>query len=353
MSGEENKPRKRRFKSCVECCFGFEGDRAVEFKRLMDWLIGLADGIGHYGSSVIPLLLHPSSVEVKFLDWDRILLPHVVLRKADMDNFWFGGNANKRFSFPAEVVLPAKKLEYIIEGVGRDSRLDFVFKLRYETWASVKRVEVRKPETCPKCGKYTVNNQLPFNKRGKRGDRYKCVCGWRGKVRVKTRKVKVYESQILDDSLVEVEVGGDGKERFEVSPLTSSIAEDRPAVVPQIKFTGKVKVLRSEFIKKLRRVKKLSDIAVFEAKLGSLTLTVKEEEIKTARFELDSSTLLDCQGRAKSAYNVARMIQAIPPIGTATTLQFANEMPILMSASPEHLVSSITECWQAPVIFED
>ena len=350
LSEEEKKPKKRRFKSRIECCVGFEYDKAVEFKRLMNWLIGLVSGSSYYGADEVPLLLHPDSIEIKVLDVDRVVLPHIVLRRTDMDSFWFDAKANRRFSFPAKVSLPAKQLKYIIEGIGKDSGVDFVFKLNYHTWSSERQVEVRNPEVCPKCGRPTLNNQLPVNKRGKKGDRYKCICGFRGKVKRKLKKVKVYESSLLDDSVVEVKVRGDGKERFELTPVFVDV--EVPDVIPQVIFTAKARVVRTDFVKRLKRVKKMADRAVFEAKAGSLSLIAEEELIKSGRFELDGTVLLDCQGKARAGYNIGKMIEAIPPIGTVTTLQFADNMPILISATPEHFIDSQIEVWQAPVIID-
>jgi len=351
MSEEEKKPKKRMFKSRIECCVGFEFDRAVEFKRLMNWLIGLIDGSSIYSNGDVPLLLHPDSVEIKALDQHRIVLPHIVLHKADIDNFWFDAKANRRFSFPAKVTLPAKQLSYILEAIDKDSGIDMVFKLNYHTWSAIKNVEVRKPERCPQCNRPTIYNQLPIEKRGKRGDRYKCVCGWRGKVKRKIKKVKVYESSLLDNSIVEVEVRGKGKEHYELIP--EFVEAEIPEPIPKIQFTAKVRVVRADFINRLKRVKKLTDRAVFEAKQGRLTITAKEDYIKSGKFELDGTVVVECKGKARAGYNVREMIEAIPPIGTVTTLQFADDMPILISATPENLISSIVECWQAPLLLED
>jgi len=351
LSEEEKKPKKRRFKSRIQCCVGFEHDKAVEFKRLMNWLIGLVDSSSYYSNGDVPLLIHPDSVEIKAFDSDRIILPHLVLHQADMDNFWFDAKANRRFSFPAKVVLPAKQLKFILDAIDKDSSIDMVFKLNYETWAETRNIEVRKPERCPQCNRPTIYNQLPIEKRGKRGDRYKCVCGWRGKVKSKIKKAKVYESSLLDDSIVEVEVRGRGKENFELRP--EFVDAEVPDPIPKIQFTAKARVVRTDFINKLKRIKKLADSAVFEAKHKSLTITAKEDYIKSGRFELDGTVLLDCQGKARAGYNIGKMIEAIPPIGTVTTLQFADDMPILISATPEHLVSSIVECWQAPILLQD
>jgi len=346
----ESEKKRRVFKSRVECNVGFEGYRAKGFRDVVYWLGKLRKAYYYSDYDDVPLVLDWTGVEVLAMDSDRIRMPHVRILPGDIDNFWFDVPKRFRaFSTPARVSLPIKKLLYAFEEVDKQTVLNMFFRLEYGHVKAMPWIKVRKPEVCPSCNRETVYNLLPVDKRGKYGDRYKCICGWRGRVRVKDKRIKTYESTLnTEKSLCTIEVRNNKvKERFELTPLNAKVEVLK---IPQIPFNAEVKVIRNQFLKVLKRVKKLTSIASLSLDANGFRIKAKEEGVRSATFQINDEVLLHSKGMAHSDYNIEKLIDAVPPLGEAITIRFSEKVPLLVTAHPEHFIASEIECWQAPIV---
>ena len=353
LSEEEKKPKRRRFKSRIECFVSFDVGKALEFRRLMEWAIDALKGDVYYSSTdgELPVFLHENAFQVSGLDGDRIRMVNIRICRPDID-FSLDSKANRRFSFPAKLYLPCKQFRYALEAIDKDSTLNMLFSLQYNTTVTRKVADFRNPEFCPECGRPTIYNQLPPEKRGKRHDRYKCVCGWKGKVKTKRRKAKFYESSlVVEKSKVEVEVEGKGKEKFEIVPFSFDLDEHQ-FTMPKIFFTGQVKVARVEFLKKLKRINKLTNTATFVLNSDGLKALVREDYVRSASFEFSDDIILNHRGKAKAGYNVRLLLKSFPPTGMVASLQFADNMPMLIIAESDQFTASQIEVWQAPILID-
>ncbi|MEM2355496.1 MAG: hypothetical protein QXO00_04165 [Candidatus Bathyarchaeia archaeon] len=349
----ERKPRF--FRRGFNAVFELSGESAVVFKGLVKHLAGEFFGKSYYGADALTVGFELDGLAVRVMDSGRVKLADVKLNKCDFDEF--SVNPYKRWrlpELPAYVGLPMNELLYALESVGKDARVRFSVVGVYKCRSYVETKTFRVPEVCPKCGRQThpALNALPADKRGKDGRSFKCSnCGWRGKVREKTRKVRVWRCDMDRDScevVVEV-VEGDRCERFALTVFEPEVLE---ASLPKIPVSVTVKLALKDFYAVLDRLGKKCETVKVEASSDGLTLHGKGDFVK-AEFPIKrgSDMLLDikAKGKTTATYKVDELKACLPRLGDIATISFSENMPIKTEINTP-LANSTVSFWLAPVI---
>ncbi len=354
MSEEVAKP-KRVFRRGVHCSFAMSGETVDVFKVLLKAFRD--DFLKEWDRSFnpLPLTVTAEGLKIYVFDGSRIKLADVRMDKYDFDGFDVGEVYKvKRDELPVTIGLPINDLIYALESAGKHVPVSFDISAITRVWSEKRRVEKRKPEHCPKCGAETIYNALSPEKRGKRGNLFKCsVCGWRGKVRrwFKTERVKVHS---LDEkgSKLTVEVA---RPDSEVYKLNISHVESEDTPLPKMKFDATVKVNLEEFRKKIERISKKCDQVVFSASSDMFKVEGLREGEALAEFKFDkglSSTILDLEvnGKCRAGYGSKQILSCMPKIGEVATLKFANNQPLNVDVAT---VFTSVNFWLAPTLSAD
>jgi DNA polymerase III sliding clamp (beta) subunit (PCNA family) len=281
----------------------------------------------------VPISVDYEGVSFRFMDPSRVLMADVSMPKYFFSEYEVGGvDAKTRMvTLPQTVYINVKDILYALEGAPKSADVAFELKEYFKSHR-VENVEyIRNPEKCPKCGKPTTNNQLPPDKRGKKGNRYKCSCGWRGKVRARSRKVKVDKAELEEDKsslLISV-----GREKYSFKVMDASNLTQIPTL-DNLRFDAKVMLTYSGLVPLLKKFSKKFENAMFIATNEAFTVKVESDvgsgETTFKRFD-DNLIELDAQKEQKAIYDIANMLKILPDIGDVVELCFSTDMPLRVS----------------------
>ncbi len=352
----EKKPRY--FWRGLNAVFELSGQNAVVFRGLLKHLasefIVSRSRYGYSTSDMIPFGFDADGLMLKFMDDSRVMMVDAQISEFDFDAY--GVLAPRRLrlvDLPAFVNLPCDELLYALESVDKEANVRFDVTAIFKSKSMVVRETFRVPDVCPKCGKSTHEsmNTLPKDKRGKDGRSFKCGCGWRGKVREKSRKKRVWSKELVRDkskALIEVRKGGN------VERYTIDVYEADNAEVPSIKLasTAVAKLTLKEFRGLLQRIAKKCETVKLETTSDGLLVQGRGDTVK-AEFPIKRYTdmLLDLHAKSKvvASYNVKNLISCLPQLGDLVTISYSEKTPIKTEIQTPLSNSTIT-FWCAPVI---
>jgi DNA polymerase III sliding clamp (beta) subunit (PCNA family) len=342
---KEHKPRKT--KRAVYVTFELAYDNIATFRELLKVL---DDAF----TDEVPLQIHQDGLAITVMDTSRVQMANYFISKTAFEEWLVSNNTRYNMAtLPVDVTVPLKEVLYAIEKAGKDAKVRFEIKVVYSTVGVNTVAKARKPEKCPKCGKETLHNQLPSEKRGKKGNRYKCECGWRGKVRTWTKKTKVYETEIEDkESQFTVTVKEKTVETWDVKLLEQRSEEKVP--LPLIRFNAMYKLVASDFRDIIERIKKRTDAVRFVGSANDLTLKGYSDYISgNVKIAKGSDIMLDveCRGEEKALYSIANLLSILPKktVSEIMTLEFSTDMPTRITAYT-NLGNSKIEYYLAPRI---
>ena len=322
-SVDVEKSKRRRFRRrSLYARFVVGGDYLPLFKGLIK---ALKDGI----DDEIPLTISYDGLSIRYLDPSRVMMADIKLSKYCFNEYEISSlkDMPKIVSLPQTVMFDANDVLYALEGIKKQD-VTFEVKAGFKTWKDKETITIRKPDKCPRCGKPTINNQLPYDKRGKDGNSYKCVCGWRGKVRHRSKKVKVEKVEIFEPRTLTVSTHDE--------TYDFSIFEAREEVPPEVvvKFGARVTVDLKRFRGKLKKLAKRFDSVAFIAK-DETFMVVGEEDRSSGKLVLsygnDMLLNIEVDGRQKAYYSIVNLLNVLPQLGDVATLEFSSNLPLKTS----------------------
>jgi len=351
---KEVKPRKT--KRAVYVAFELAYDRTGILRELLKVL---DDAF----TDEIPLQIHEDGLAIRVMDASRVQMANYFISKTAFEE-WLVSNHTRynMAALPVSVTVPLKEVLYAIEEAGKDTRVRFEIRAVYSTVGINRVVKVRKPERCPNCGKETLYNKLPTEKRKtkttKRSETesYKCACKWRGKVRTLLKKVQVYESAIEDkESQFIIIVKEKTVETWNVKLLEQPTEEQVP--LPIVRFNARYKLVAPEFRGKIERLKKRMDAVRLVGSEEVLTVKGASDYIAgDIQIKKGSDILLDaeCRGEEKATYSIANLLALLPKktVAEVMALEFSTDMPARITAYA-NLGDSTIEYYIAPRIEVD
>jgi len=330
---------KRFFRRGLYCRFVVNRGYVPFFKKLIK---SLKDGI----DKEIPLSVYENGLAMRFFDPSRVMMADIKLTKYCFDEFELMpiDSRTKFADLPKTVYFNANDVLYALEGA-KNSDAVFEVKAKFKSRKECETVVVRKPSKCPKCGAPTINNQLPPNKRGKDGNSYKCVCGWRGKVRRRKKKVKVERTFIDEPANIIVSVGD---EKYDFNLLDYEY-DDVPE--PVFDFNAKAVVALKEFRKKLTKLAKRYDDVTLIATDDGLTVVGENDNSKGKLILSRASDMLlsiESYKEQKTKYNLKNLLCILPELGDIATIQFKTDMPLKTSIHAD--IDGQIDFYLAPLI---
>jgi hypothetical protein len=347
---EVKKPRF--YRRGISVRFSFGGESLLTFRSLLKALHGNFLK-GNYSEDYLPVTFRADGFAMRFMDTARYKMADVSVSRGDMESFEVTPLSHKLkpVDLPVTVHVQASELLYALAECDKYSKAEFEVKAVYKSQSRMAEVEKRKPEKCPRCGLPTTNNQLLIHQRGKKGNRYKCRCGWKGKVRRWTRKERVWGTELdteQSEAVVNVDVGG-SKDKFSLRLFDESYEE---APLPKLDFKAVAKVDLGKFVAKLERLKQKAETVIIEATDRGLTLTGKGETVKAeVKIEKGSDMLIDIDAyrNVKATFSTEELIRILPKIGDIATLHLLTDMPIKTEIATQ-LYSSQISFYLAPRI---
>lgn len=328
---KEHKPRKT--KRSLYLAFELAGSTIAVFKEL---LTAISEGF----TDELPLQIQENTLAVRVMDPSRVKLANYLFTK-DMFEEWDVRQQNHKYKMlplPATVTVPLKEVLFAINNAGKDDKVRFEIAVVFSTIAIKEVVTMRKPELCPKCGISTEDcyNRLAKDKRGKKGNLYKCQCGWRGKVRTWKKKTKTYVTDVeTDESKFIITVKEKAEESWTVKYLEGKTEEEIP--VPKLPSEAQFKLVAPEFRAKIERLGKRADHIHVIGQPDKLILE-GESDIISGKIELKkgSDMLLDirCNKEQKAVYSTSQLLSILPKktVAEVISLEFSKDMPIKITA---------------------
>jgi len=298
-----------------------------ELKLFKDLIKALKDGI----YDEIPLTINYDDLSIRYMDPSRVMMADINLRKYCFYEWEVSTlkDMPRIVELPQTVLVNADDVLYALGDI-KNQNVTFEVKLGFRTWKDKETITVRKPDKCPKCGLPTVDNQLPYDKRGKDGRSYRCRCGWRGKVRERSKKVKVERAEFFEPRELTISTHD---EVYDFSILDK--VDDVPPV-PAIHFDAKVTVALEMFRKKLKKLSKRFDTVTFIAK--DETFIVKGKgETGSGKLVLSYSNgndmllNVEANGEQKAHYSINNLLYVLPKLGEVATLEFSSDLPLKTS----------------------
>ncbi|GEM_PF-1691468 len=348
---KEEKPKRRTFKRSATVVFEVGYGVLPVFKELLKTFESAIN-------DELPFEIHPNQLIIKCLDVSRVKMAKYWLSKNIFEEWDVNGKI-KAEDFPIRFTVPVNEVLYALDKISKEARARFEANIIYEEWTeTIKGVEVRKPPFCPKCGLPTVYNQLPPEKRGKRKQtkKYKCKCGWRGKVRIWTRTEKVKHREFSSDSELKITVKDKTEQTYEIK-LFPYEPEDVPE--PKILFDAKFKVDSKEFREILDKMSKRCENFDIVGKDNEFKLKGEGENVKiTIEAKRHSVVLLDGEtnGEVKARYSIGHVLSVMPKpkIAQVVSLEYANDMPLKLTWFIDSFgAEGLAEFYIAPLIVCD
>jgi len=353
MNEKGKEKRHRRRYSSLNVSFELEYPLTAYFKELVEL-------IENAFSDDLPLEIHADKLVIKGMDDSRVKMFNLVFPKHIFEE-WLVSNGKERMAeLPLRITVPIKEVKYAIEDAGKDAKIRFDINVMLTSTVETREVEVRNPEKCPKCGRYTNYNRLPPDKRhtkkykNGRGMResYKCECGWRGKVSIRKVKRKVHLTEVdTAKTTFEITVKEKTIDKFKVKYVEIN-EEETP--LPKLLFDAKFKVMAKEFHGKIKKLLKHHyDSVQFLASDEKLTLTaigdvtnVKTEITRQSDIIIDA----DCpSSEVKSRFTLYHLISLIPKrLVDVITLEYSTDMPLRITWFLPKIVTA--EFYLAPLI---
>lgn len=345
---KEVKPRKT--KRAIFVAFQIGDNRIGTFKELLKVL---EDAF----SEEIPLQIHNDGLAIRVMDASRVQMANYFFSQRSFDEFVVGNKTGyKQVDLPVNVTVPLSDILYAIDEAGRDAIVRFEINAVYSTVRVNKMLDMRKPDKCPNCKKETLSNQLPWGKRGKKENRYKCICGWRGKVRTWKKKARVYETDIEEkESRFTITVKTGTTEKWDVKLLEPSTEEQPP--LPLIRLNTKFKLVAADFRAKIERLQKRMDhISLLASNEGLRLKGASDYLAGDVEIKRGSDMLLDvdCIGEEKAIFSIAALLSILPKkkVSDLMTLEYSTDMPVRITAQTD-LEESVIEYYLAPRIEDD
>jgi hypothetical protein len=323
---KQHKPRI--FRTAMNVEFELAGDSLGIFRELLKTF---EDAI----HDELPIEIDTEKLTLRSMDPSRIKMANYVLHKSMFEE-WSVANKTKYKSaeLPIHITVPIKDLIYAIEDAGKDAKARFYISTVFATSGSWIKVKVRKPDKCPKCGRYTTENQLPLNKRGKKNNRYKCVCGWRGKVREYERRERAITTKVLHDSNITIEVIEQTKETYKVKIFDEETPEMPP--IPIIHYDGHFKLVGKEFKAKLERLRKRTDCFKIVGSADGIILSGQGDFVDVSiKIDRGSDILLvaDANGTSEAVFSLDEVLSILPKPSVAQIIgiEYSTDMPLRLS----------------------
>ena len=349
---EQPKQRKPRVtKTAMSVEFELASDALTIFRELLK---NYEDAIG----DDLPIEIHEEKLILRSMDASRVKMANFVFYKRMFEE-WHVANKTKYKSaeLPIRIKVPISDLIYAIDDAGKDAKARFYITAVFATHGSWTTVKVRKPEKCPQCSRYTTDNQLPWDKRGKKRNRYKCVCGWRGKVRVWERKERVITTEPTNESSIKIDVMERTKETYKVKIFDEEISELPP--LPIIHYDAHFKLLGKDFKAKLERLQKRTDHFKINGSRDGLVLDGQGDTIDVSiKIDKGSDILLvaDADGVSTATFSLGEVLPIMPKPSVAQIIgiDYSTNMPIRLTWQIDKLgVDCLTEYYVAPRIETD
>jgi predicted RNA-binding Zn-ribbon protein involved in translation (DUF1610 family) len=299
--------------------------------------------------------IHSDKLIIRDMDSGRIKMANYVLYP-NMFEEWHVDNKTKykHAPLPIRIKMPVEDVIYAIEDAGKEAKARFDISLVLKTYSKTERVAVRKPDKCPKCGRPTTWNQLPENKRGKKGNRYLCECGWRGKVRRWERNERLVITEVDEEAKTTIEVEEQTKETYKVTIFKEESPELPP--LPIIYYDGNFKLVAKDFKAKLERLRKRTDGFKMIGSEKGLELTGKGDLIDISiRIDKHTDILLDADVLAEcvATYSLDEVLSILPKPSVAQIIgiEYKTDMPLKLTWIINSLGTSCTaEFYVAPRI---
>jgi len=350
---EPKKPKPRKSKRSLYLAFELAYDRIAVFREL---LTTISEGF----DDELPLQIQENAIAVRVMDPSRVKMANYLFTK-DMFEEWQVTQQNHRYKMaplPATITVPLKEVLFAFNNAGKDDKVRFEIAVVFSTIAVKTVANLRKPVSCPKCGVSTEDcyNRLARDKRGKKGNLFKCQCGWRGKVRRWSKKVKEYETEVEDkESKFQITVKEKTEETWGIEFLEGKEEEEIP--LPKLITEAKFKIVAPYFRAKVERLgKRVDHIHV----IGQPDKMILEgsSDIIAGKIELKrgSDMLLDisCHKEQKAVYSISQLLSILPKktVAEVINLEFSKDMPIKITALTT-LGDSTIEYYIAPRISTD
>jgi len=341
---KQHKPRVTKTAMNVE--FELAGDSLAIFRELLKTF---EDAIG----DELPIEIHEEKLILRSMDASRIKMANFTLYKRMFEE-WHVVNKTKYkpAELPIRIKVPITDLIYAIDDAGKDAKARFYITVVFSSYGSWTKVKARKPEKCPKCGRFTIDNMLPPNKRGKKNNRYKCVCGWRGKVRVWERKQKVTTTETLNESSITIEVAERTKENYKVKVFNEETPEMPP--LPIIPYDGHFKLVGKDFKAKLERLHKRTDHFKIVGSRDGVVLSGQGDTIDVSmKIDKGSDILLvaDANGVSTATFSLGEVLSILPKPSVAQIIgiEYSTDMPMRLTWQIDKLgADCLTEYYVAP-----
>jgi predicted RNA-binding Zn-ribbon protein involved in translation (DUF1610 family) len=343
---KERKPRIMR--TAINVTFELARESLMVFRELLKTY---KEAI----SEELLMEIHNDKLIIREMDASRIKMANYVLYP-NMFEEWCVNNKTKYISapLPIRIKMPVKDIIYAIEDAGKEAKARFDISLVLKTYSTKQRVTVRKPDKCPKCGQPTTWNQLPEKKRGKRGNLYKCECGWRGKVRRWERNERFVITEVDEEAKTTIEVEERTKETYKVTIFKEEVSELQPT--PKIGFDGNFKLVAKDFKAKLERLRKRTDVFKMIGSEKGLELTGKDDLIDVSiKIDKHTDILLtaDVLAECVATYSLDQVLSILPKPSVAQiiSVEYTTDMPLKLTWIIDSLGTSCTaEFYVAPRI---
>lgn len=352
ITKQEEKPAEkpkipRKTFAAITAIFAIANGTVPIFRELLETL---KEAI----SDEIPIEIHQDKLVLRAMDASRVKMANFVLHKEIFEE-WHVTNKTKYNSapLPTRILVPLEDLIYTIKAAGKDANVKFQFNLVFSTVKRPIRVTVRKPETCPKCGKPTDFNIIPKEKQVR--NKYKCgYCKWRGKVRTWKHTEKEVEVEATQDSNIQVEVTERTKEKYKLKVLEPS-KEELP--VPKISYNAKFKLVAKDFQDKLKRMAEKTDHTAIVGSDKELKLLGDSDTLNIdVTLEKGSDILLvaEANSEQRAVFSLGQLISIMPKpkVANIVGLEYTTDMPMRVSWFTSLGVSTI-EFYIAPRIEVD
>jgi hypothetical protein len=285
---KERKPRTTY--TAIRCMFKLTEAYLLIFREILKTI---EDAF----SDELPFEFDMDKLVLRVMDASRVKMVNVVLPKEVFEEWHVSGDGKHKLpELPVRVKLPIADVIYTIESVSKEAKATFEFTAIFATTKKKVRVDVRRPETCPKCGVLTNYNALPKEKQVK--NRFKCVrCGWRGKVRKWQKSVRVAETEVMTDSKLTATVEDDTRDKHNLKILDENV-EAIPT--PIVHFNAKFKLVAKKFKEKLQKLAKKTDHFKIEGSRDGVILSGASDMMDSAiTIERGSDILLDIDAPSK------------------------------------------------------
>lgn len=351
----QKKPKKKRIhKTAMNVDIQMQGETLHLFRETLKMLSKIADEI--------PIQFNKDNITIRSMDPSRVAMANIVFEKADCHVFDVENKTRMDDTpLPATICVHLEDLLYCFDkSVTKEATVKFKLQLVYGSERITEEKTVYKPEKCPTCGMETNsnNNILAFKIREKHPRRYKCrKCEWKGNVSSHKKNVKTWSTELLSESVFNIEVVDDGSnDIYEVAMLEPN-KEEVP--LPKIAFEASIKIVTKKLKTKLEKFKvKVDHVHVTGSAEGLIIDGSSDTTVKSlhATWLRGSEYLLDAHGYKQIAnYSLSYFPEFLidkPTMVPSVLLEFSTDMPFRIKWET-NLKNVLIEWFLAPRVEQD